>query len=226
MTRRLPIQHSPALALAFTALMAQAQTTTFDPAKVVLPTRGGPAPSARPKPPLPARPAPARLSEAQFAALRPHLASLLNVSLGSLPLRRTASTNLATPGAMVNVAVGQTPSPNFFWACIGANVCMPGMTFQNTGQGAEISFSAGKLGAGTYLMTVYIDTNLASIPCKISESTNATLITTAAPVQAGMLNVVYIKSTPPSSQPLEIVVQVPASDYWIVVHSCDFTRIK
>jgi hypothetical protein len=161
---------------------------------------------------------PPKLTDAQYVALRPHLASLLKLPEGSLAPRLLQAGNLVSPGATVNVVVGQTPPSGFHWQAISSSNTGPGYS-ESLGNGAIVIFWADNVAPGTYLMTVYLETNAATM-----QGWAGSLAVTAA-VQNKMINVPFVKSTPPNI-PLDIGVLFPNTAGGTGIYSCDFMRIR
>jgi len=163
-----------------------------------------------------AKPPPTRLTEAQYAALKPHLASLLNLSEGALAPGTLPAPNLLTLGATVNVTLGQTPPAGFSWQTGATIGNLPG-SCRGAGNGGFVTFIAENVPPGTYLMTVYLDTPATRILGGVNEGAFT------ATVQGRMINVPCVKSTPPS-RPLHLDLDLPAAG--ATVYSCDFMRVR
>jgi len=170
---------------------------------------------------------PPKFTDVQYVALRPHLASLLKVPEGSLAPRLLQAGNLVSPGATVNVVVGLTPPSGFHWQVWSGNaggqnpsgVVGPGFS-ESLGNGAIHYFWADNVAPGTYLMTIYVDTNATTMQGWVGNSGFT------ATVQNKMINVPFVKSTPPGTS-LDIgVVVANAAGQAYGIYSCDFMRVR
>ena len=212
------VLHHPrqgAFAAVFLVMGLTAQTPgKFDPKSLSLPVST--ASAARILATPQSNPPPNRLTEAQYATLKPHLASLLKQTEGSLAPRSLPSPNLTTLGATVNVTLGQTPPAGFRWQTGATIGNWPGGCSGGTG-GGFVTFIADNVPSGTYLMTVYLDTTAALVSGGVNEGAFT------ATVQGRMINVPCVKTTPPSI-PLHIDLNFPAGGARI--YSCDFMRIR
>ena len=203
--------------LSITGLSAQVPTK-LNPKSLSLPTNTAPAFKIPAKPQV--KPHPTRLTDAQYSSLRPHLAGLLKQSEGSLAPRLVQAANLWSPGSTVNVVVGQTPPTGFSWGVLGAVVTVPGACLSYANE-SFVVFDAYGVSPGTFLLTVYVQTNATTIQGAVND------MAFTAPVQDNMIMVPFVKTTP-SNGPLTIGLKFPNAGPSVnaAFLSCDFMRIK
>ena len=202
--------------LSFAGLSAQIPAKV-NPGALTLPANTPPVFKLPVKPQV--NPHPTRLTDAQYAALRPQLASLLRQPEGSLAQKFVKAANLWTVGSMVNVVLGQTPPAGFKWWAFNALVTLPGVSVSNK-VNSGVHFMAENVAPGTYLMTVYLDADVATIQGSVCDTAFT------ASVQNHMINVPYVKSTPATTA-LDIVCVFPVSNtMYYNYYSCDFMRVR
>jgi hypothetical protein len=184
---------------------------------------------------------PPRLSNADYALLRPQLAALLKVPPPALPPNPVQATNLLVPGNVLNVKIaGQNPN-GASWYCDKASVSNVTSGSVATGFALSpmilgmvdagpttISFAMQNLPQGTYLMTAYVSGDRSSFDCKVGHTSGQTPLT-SIPVQSGKVMVPFVLAN--ANEELRLVLEIPWNNdherdrYW-VVYSCDFMRIQ
>jgi hypothetical protein len=184
---------------------------------------------------------PPRLSNADYALLRPHLASLLKVPAPSLPPNPVQATNLLAPGNVLNIKIAGPNPEGTSWYAYRATVSnvtqgglVSGFTSSPTllgnmdGGPATIQFCIKNLPAGTYLMTAYVSGNKTSFDCKVNQTNGQTPLAPIV-VQSGKVMVPYVLSA--AAEEFRFTLELPWNDdrardrYW-EVYSCDFMRIQ
>jgi hypothetical protein len=211
--------------------VAEADQATLDPAKVVLPPKA----TRRVASPMVAPPAqkahPPRMNAATLSLLKPRLAALLNVSAASLPLQTMDAPSLAAPGSTVNVKVGQTPPAGFSW--MSQNPWLLNATSFNMWPGSGpagdygyLNFKALQVGPGTYLVTVYVETTMTSVDCRVDAGAAGGQFYSVA-VQSGMLIVPVVVGVAGS---IDFFLRIPSKagpkSGLFTCYSCDFTKIN
>jgi hypothetical protein len=192
---------------------------------------------------------PPRLSGADYALLRPHLASLLKVAPAALPPNPVQATNLATPGSVVNVKIAGPNPEGAAWYCdkatisnvtqaglVGGFAWSPTILGNMDGGPSTIQFCMKSLPAGTYLMTAYVSGGRTSFDCKVYHAGGQTTPTAigqtpaaATLAQSGKVMVPFVLSE--ANNELRLILELPWNDDrerdrdWIV-YSCDFMRIQ
>lgn len=196
--------------------------------------KGQPGPKQRPV-------HPPRLSNADYALLRPHLAALLKVPAPALPPNPVQATNLLAPGNVLNVKIAGPNPAGTSWYCdkaaasnvtqgglVGGFVWSPTLLGNVDGGPATIQFCVQNLPAGTYLMTAYVSGTRASYDCKVSQTNGQTPLAPIA-VQSGKVMVPYVLSA--AAEDFRFVLELPwnddrARDRDWTIYSCDFMRIQ
>jgi hypothetical protein len=184
---------------------------------------------------------PPRLSNADYALLRPHLASLLKVAPAALPPNPVQATNLQTPGSVVNIKIAGPNPEGASWYCDKATVSSvtqaglvsgfawsPMLQGNKDGGPATIQFCMKGLPAGTYLMTAYVSGERSSFNCKVMHAGSETPLSSVQ-VQSGKVMVPFVLSN--ANEELRLVMELPwfldlVRDPDWIVYSCDFMRIQ
>ena len=204
---------------------------TFDAAKLVL-GRLNPALKPTISPPK-VNPPPARITAAEFAAMKPHLAKVLGVAESSMQGPSAANT--------VTVAVGNVPNGGQIQAnyitSTGSVVETPGASSQFgnmvsmlqggtvDGGNALVFKESTIVHAGTYLITCYVFTTRTSVPYQVNGDP-AGFLQATAPVQNGVVMIPF--SMQNDSTSLTVAFPMDASypiNTWLNVYSCDFMKV-
>lgn len=218
----------PALLL---ALPASAQTAPMGTDKVGLAPaaaagiKGSPLPHA-------ATPAPVRLNETQYSALKPILAKLLGVKEAQLPLRPVPSGAFAAVGGSVFLMPGQPIPPGFginaFPVSVGLGSQGGLLTLSGVpaaAGGADIRFSLGKVPAGAYLLSIRTSGAPAgfALPYQFQDDQLWTPLASKG-LQDGWAHVAYTKA---KAGDLTLKLGIPiASAPALFIYSCEITRVQ
>jgi hypothetical protein len=222
--------------LLMTAVDARAQTVKLDPSKLVLPPKATtPSRAVLNRPPAFTKPV--RMSQADYLALRPRLATLAKVAESSLPAQVTVATDLATPGNVLNIGVG-TPPQGGGIVLVNVSVCSGDLGWLGNGYvppmqiskgNSYFSFLAPIQGPGLFMMTVYLSAPMANALVPVTTgggpdfSNPETSPVVNLPVQNGKVFVVK-EVTLGITKQLVVTVGPVGPDF--VVSSCDFMRVR
>ncbi len=206
--------------------LASAQGVKLDPTKVVLAPKvnqaAPEAPAAIRHPPAPS--APVRLSDAQYALLRPHLASLLVVAEHTLAPHLLPSTNLNTPGSSVLLIPGNQPPAGFEWEGQKVGATSGSLTTGSIASGdSQIIFRATNVPVGVYLFTVRVITaETQTLSYQIVDNFHYSAKVTA-PIQSGMAFITCAKNVQGGN--LSLYLSVP-SYLLLSCGGCEILRVK
>lgn len=186
---------------------------------------------------------PGRLSAADYQAMGPQLTTLANLPPGSLPPISLVATDLATPGGVLNVGLGPQPRGAMMIG-VGAAVLVNASPVRQPSSPPYLQFQVGTAwatsqmavflapiqGAGTYVITAYVETSLAKldlISCDQGETVAACTTTTTTGVQNGKVSVVH-EVTDARSHDLTLYLApsgMTSGDY-LRLFSVDFLRLR
>ena len=179
--------------------------------------------------------APARMTQAEYVAMRPALASLLKRVVATLPAQLIPSTNLSTVGHTLNVAVGQRMVGGGFSSfnslVIASDVALfdhPVASYCAMSQtNSEAYYIAPIQGPGTYMITVYVDpiTTKANMTAFSADSTG-NYETSPALVITPQNGKMFVVKEVTSANAREVGVLLTMNgNAQVYMLSCDFVRI-
>ncbi len=229
--RRMLALTLPALLL---PLSAAAQTPRADADRVGLAPSAAASIKGSPlaHPALGAPPAPVRLGEAQYGALKSILAKLLGVKEAQLPLRPLPAGAFAAVGGSVFLMPGQPLPPGFginaFPVSVGLGSQGGLLTLSGvpaSAGGADIRFSLGKVPAGAYLLSVRTSGAPAgfALPYQFQDDLLWTPQASKG-LQDGWAHLAYTKA---KAGDLTLKLGIPiASAPALFIYSCEIMRVQ
>jgi hypothetical protein len=234
------------IAIAVQASPSWPQSRVIDHTKIQLFNQAAPATSTQAKLLVAPQPAaaqpPPRLTNADYQKLRAHIASILKVPISTLAPSLGPSKTMSSPGGGFNIPLGGPP-PNtatgatHWWvynvsmddrwengAVVPASI--PGIPAPVS----TIRFWTTACPGGAYLVTVYLQTNLASISCRVIAGDGTPAAASMVPVQSGMLLIPVLLREGPRERigqfgRFEVALDIPWKDGNTRVFSCDFARV-